>query len=678
MVDAVPVVDESVAWETQQFLNISKLVKKEQYTKALDACNKALSRLPNDSDLMKIKLNCLISLSKFSAALDLAANRDDMKFEKAYCLYRLNEYQKVLDLCESFSKPKPEKVLHLQAQTQYKLDLYGDAISSYKELAKNPVPEMEVLCNMYASYTSGGQGQSATILHSTSENKKYENNFEVFYNRACAHISAQEIDEATENLISAKEICRRTLIDEGLSEKEVRKESAAIDLQEAYIHILSGGESKAAAAMDACKGVLSADGEDKIKDLELRVVAANNLAVLRGDRELPDSLTRLRSTINATSESKLTASQLKELRYNRCILTLHLRKYDECLRLLADFEQLYGDGVGARVAVVRASVFACQRRWLDCESEIKAALTKATGDERDEATLLQAQLLVSKGSFSEAADLISGLSSLKNRPAAVSALLQLGISAGTEKEAFRNLHRAAVNIGAAVDLPESVQRTVLGCSLTELRGAGLLAKAAEVQQLLLGSGLLSQDQRLSVLADLVASSAFLDPAATERFAMSLPPVTNESEIRMEDMEARDVPRPVRKENENKPEVGALTGLKKNSRTVRSPAQVLRRRTRKREMYLSRLQVAGKYDPTRPVKPDPERWLPRNQRSYAKRGRRNKQKFVGGQGSGDGAQKDMLKLDAYAKAQQKKEDEAKAVEEAELKKRSSGRQQKKKR
>jgi hypothetical protein len=39
-----------------------------------------------------------------------------------------------------------------------------------------------------------------------------------------------------------------------------------------------------------------------------------------------------------------------------------------------------------------------------------------------------------------------------------------------------------------------------------------------------------------------------------------------------------------------------------------------------------------------------------QRSYSKRGRKNRNKFVGGQGSGDGAQKDMLKLDVFARTQ----------------------------
>ena len=48
-----------------------------------------------------------------------------------------------------------------------------------------------------------------------------------------------------------------------------------------------------------------------------------------------------------------------------------------------------------------------------------------------------------------------------------------------------------------------------------------------------------------------------------------------------------------------------------------------------------------------------RWIAVKQRSYNKRGRKNRSKFVGGQGSGDGAQKDMLKLDAMARSQMEK-------------------------
>jgi hypothetical protein len=54
-------------------------------------------------------------------------------------------------------------------------------------------------------------------------------------------------------------------------------------------------------------------------------------------------------------------------------------------------------------------------------------------------------------------------------------------------------------------------------------------------------------------------------------------------------------------------------------------------------------------PNPPPPPSLCRWIPLKQRSYSKRGRKNRNKFVGGQGSGDGAQKDMQKLDAYARS-----------------------------
>ena len=79
--------------------------------------------------------------------------------------------------------------------------------------------------------------------------------------------------------------------------------------------------------------------------------------------------------------------------------------------------------------------------------------------------------------------------------------------------------------------------------------------------------------------------------------------------------------------------------------------ILRRRAKKREAYLEKLMKEGKYNPDRPVKPDPERWVPKSQRSYNKRGRRGRTKFIGAQGigSGAGADKDAAKLDAAARA-----------------------------
>ncbi|CAN0376754.1 unnamed protein product, partial [Discosporangium mesarthrocarpum] len=61
-----------------------------------------------------------------------------------------------------------------------------------------------------------------------------------------------------------------------------------------------------------------------------------------------------------------------------------------------------------------------------------------------------------------------------------------------------------------------------------------------------------------------------------------------------------------------------------------PEEQARKRAKQREKYLAKLVAEGKLDPKKPLpKPDPERWLPRSQRSYGKRGRK-RNNFVGAQ------------------------------------------------
>lgn len=78
--------------------------------------------------------------------------------------------------------------------------------------------------------------------------------------------------------------------------------------------------------------------------------------------------------------------------------------------------------------------------------------------------------------------------------------------------------------------------------------------------------------------------------------------------------------------------------------------VLRVRSRKREAYLAKLQSEGKFNPDRPIKPDPERWIPKSQRSYNRRGRKVRNKFIGAQGGGTGvgAEKEASRLDVAAR------------------------------
>ena len=209
------------------------------------------------------------------------------------------------------------------------------------ENAKNSV-SMEQFCNVYAAYTASGRGQEALDSFPVSDfsSIKPDSQFEVLYNRSCANISINNLDEAEEDLKQAEEVCKRVLAEEGSTQEEIDTELNSIKLQSAYLKIVkSRSSTDTAEALTTCRDVLKSFGPGKNKDLELMAVAANNLAVLRGDKDLPDSLRRLRNTITVEAEGKLAPSQLKELKFNRCILLLHLRKTDEALRTIDELEK---------------------------------------------------------------------------------------------------------------------------------------------------------------------------------------------------------------------------------------------------------------------------------------------------------------------------------------------------
>jgi len=93
----------------------------------------------------------------------------------------------------------------------------------------------------------------------------------------------------------------------------------------------------------------------------------------------------------------------------------------------------------------------------------------------------------------------------------------------------------------------------------------------------------------------------------------------------------------------------------SERKKKNRESILRKRAKQREVYLSRLASEGLYDPNKtPLPtPDPERWIPKSQRSYNRRGGRGRGRFksnIGAQGGGAGAgmEKEAAKLDVAAR------------------------------
>lgn len=153
---------------------------------------------------------------------------------------------------------------------------------------------------------------------------------------------------------------------------------------------------------------------------------------------------------------------------------------------------------------------------------------------------------------------------------------------------------------------------------------GMQEQAAEAYIQLLNSGTLDADERLQTVARLVCVLAKTDEDAAELHASNLPQV-NADDVVAEELEQAELPRA--KAKVAQPQEKAVEKVRK----PRTAEQKARKRAKAKEKYLARLIEQGKYDPRKPTFPDPERWTPRKQRSYGKRGRRNRGKFSGAQG-----------------------------------------------
>ncbi|KAG7367918.1 hypothetical protein IV203_030661 [Nitzschia inconspicua] len=79
--------------------------------------------------------------------------------------------------------------------------------------------------------------------------------------------------------------------------------------------------------------------------------------------------------------------------------------------------------------------------------------------------------------------------------------------------------------------------------------------------------------------------------------------------------------------------------------------MLRYRAKKRDAYLQQLQSKDQYNPDRPTMPNPERWIPKHERSSNRRNNNNRGRNAvqnNKSSQGGGSQWDAERLDAAAR------------------------------
>ena len=359
-------------------------------------------------------------------------------------------------------------------------------------------------------------------------------------------------------------------------------------------------------------------------DPAVLAVAANNMLRIRGQRDLFDSWKKNKANLSDSLAKKLTPTQRLAFLTNTALLALHMNKPDQCKEILSSLEREFPSS--SAPDLLRAALLQRAKQPKQCEDLLEAAASSgANGNKSPASALLTlAQLQLQSKEPMKAIATLRRAESISAKPGVVGTLVAL-------HERLGQVDEAAACFDGATD-PDLIRAAAAFFSKH-----ALWTRAAAAHQKLLAAN----PRDLQALAGLVIATSHFDPAlANQQFAQleMLCPVPDEEEdalIDAEELEQAALPRTAKSVGSSE------VGLKRNAIDDEG-ARRKKRRRKKRPIY------PKGFDPENPSAfppPDPERWLPKRERSTYRQRKKDKRAGItrGPQGSATGA----AKVDARA-------------------------------
>jgi len=303
-----------------------------RYKKILLTCDKILKLIPNDADALKAKVITHIHLGEYQKAINTiekAEKPSSLAFELSYSYYRSDKLEEALNQVSSLldensnDEDFTNQCLQLKAQILYRMESYNDALKIYQDILKNTSEDdpyyEEILSNYYAVKAAYKIYKNDIVINDEFKENSTET-YELAYNSACILIAEEKYDEAEELLETAKKICREALLEEDYNEVEIEEELSIIIVQLAYVKQLKGNNKQ---ANEYYQSVLKIKSADEV----VTAIALNNVIAIRKENELLDSSKKYRTVSSQNLGKKLTVAQKKTIEINGVLLSLYMNKY---------------------------------------------------------------------------------------------------------------------------------------------------------------------------------------------------------------------------------------------------------------------------------------------------------------------------------------------------------------
>ncbi|XP_022654998.1 signal recognition particle subunit SRP72-like isoform X2 [Varroa destructor] len=600
---------------TPLFQELHRHIQNSELEKAQKIANKILTH-PNggytNQKAIQCKLVCLIQLSKFQEAFDF--------------ILRTEEALAALG-------PAAEddfRAKELRGQILYRLEKYRDSYNLYRDLVKNSGDDYDeerqtnlAACVAALTFEEGVRPDKGdTILN--------EETYELMYNKATTLTAQGEYQKALMLLKKSEDMCRETLTEEGSNEEEINDEVSIVLAQIGYVNQKMGIPE---AASKYYNQVL----RNKPSDVAVVAVASNNIISLNREQNIFDSKKKVKACIAERVDAKLTSRQKKSIALNNVLLNYYGHSSSElCWRLMRQLEAL-SEPDQPGIVLLKAALFVRDRQNAKA-CQVLSEFGTAHPSQSLATSLACAQIYFSNKQLDKAMQVLESLGDASYTAGILGVLISLCRSLNNDEQAAQIFKRAIAFHKKRNPSSELLQSLIRKSAQYFLR----LGKQQEAAALL-------QEQRkvdphnAKLLAQLVAAYATFDPAKAREVAKDLPAVDEiVTQVDVASLEAtnwvmgtRHVKRVVGSPSaRSPPDNQTATG------TAAIPGAGDRRKVPAKKKKKTKLPK--NYDPN--IVPDPERWLPRWERStFKKRGRRAREAAIG-KGS-QGAVGNVAELDA---------------------------------
>ncbi|KAH8582644.1 SRP72 RNA-binding domain-containing [Cryptosporidium sp. chipmunk genotype I] len=323
------------------YQELQLLVKSEQYEAATHICDRIKLLGCMDSEVLRTKIYCLIQRKMWNQALFLIKTfeRDNIElpFEKSYCLYRINNFKDALETLEALGDPtkalsklENRAISHLKIQILYRLGRFEECERLYSLMEpiitkENNYVELEMLrVNQLAVFSS---------IHNLNKNVEdfdipdyLTSSIEYWFNRCCLYLSNNDIDNAMTSL-EMSESLYNSLSENYESEDQQSpnpSDECSLILMRAYIMQQIGQNEEARLLYEESFEKFGLDGVKLEPSMvHLGVVAYNNYFLLSKNgnpHSYIDGLKRLSITSKDQIEHKMTINQNFIISLNKALL----------------------------------------------------------------------------------------------------------------------------------------------------------------------------------------------------------------------------------------------------------------------------------------------------------------------------------------------------------------------